>query len=101
MKIEAIKKSMPLSGRKHLLAHMEGKRLSFKQAILAKCFECMNGFIDGKQDCGIHDCPLYPWMPFSSRKALKKAVEVTPEMLQRLKDARSARTLGIDKAKAT
>jgi len=99
MRIESIQKSMPLSGRKHLMAHMEGKRLSFKQAILAKCYECMNGFIDGKQDCGVCDCPLYPYMPFSSRKALKISREVTPEALQRLKDARSRRTLAADKGK--
>ena len=68
---------MPLSGRKHLIAHMEGKRLSFKQAILAKCYECMNGFIDGKQDCRIFDCPLYPFMPFSSRKPAKKPTDPT------------------------
>ena len=66
---------MQLVGQRHLLAHMEGKRLSFKQAILAKCYECMNGFIDGKADCRIHDCPLYPWMPYSTKKHPKKHVD--------------------------
>lgn len=64
---------MPLASRKHLLAHMEGKRLTFKQAINAKCFECMNGFVDGRNDCGIADCPLYPWMPFNPQKPRKLA----------------------------
>lgn len=73
MKIEAIKKSMPLSARKHLLAHMEGRRITVRQAVAAKCFECMNGFIDGRQDCAIPDCPLYPWMPFNPNKPAKTA----------------------------
>jgi hypothetical protein len=24
----------------------------------------MNGFVDGKQDCKVISCPLYPWQPF-------------------------------------
>ena len=90
MKIETIKNSIPLVGRKFLLAHMEGKRLTFKQAIQATCFECMNGFIDGKEDCSIPDCPLYPWMPYSSQKPLKKARAFDPKAAERMMTARKA-----------
>ena len=91
MRIETIKKSMPLVGQKHLLAHMDGKRLSFKQGIQAKCYECMNGFIDGKADCRIHDCPLYPWMPYSTRKHAKKHVDLASTHFGRVKLAKMAK----------
>lgn len=51
-------------GRKELIAHLEGNRLSASQASLAKCFECMCGYADGAQDCRIPDCPNYPRMPY-------------------------------------
>ena len=50
--------------RKELLKHMKGERLTFRQAILARCYECMNGYTDGKYGCGIPGCPLYPFMPY-------------------------------------
>lgn len=65
MKIESIQRSPLSKGKAELLAHMAGKRLSFKKACLAKCFECCNGYIDGKVDCGITDCPLYARMPYA------------------------------------
>jgi len=35
------------------------------QAMEAKCFECCNGYIDGRIDCKVTSCPLYPWMPYA------------------------------------
>ena len=29
-----------------------------------KCHSCMNGFKDGRRDCGVTSCELYPRMPF-------------------------------------
>lgn len=66
MKIESINRSPLASGKSELLAHMEGKVTSRAEAMKAKCFECMNGYIDGRVDCGLGDCPLYPWMPYNS-----------------------------------
>jgi hypothetical protein len=51
-------------GRTELLKHVAGKRLTRNQAIKAKCYDCMGGYTDGKQDCRIHVCPLYPFMPY-------------------------------------
>lgn len=51
-------------GRKELSKHLKGKRLTPKQAVLANCFDCMGGYMDGKYSCGIPDCPLYPFMPY-------------------------------------
>ncbi len=49
-------------GRKELIAHLEGKRLTLRQMILAKCYDCMGFFADGRVDCNIPECALYPVM---------------------------------------
>ena len=51
-------------GKPQLIKHLNGKRLTFKGAILAKCYECMGFFRDGKIDCQIKTCPLYPFQPY-------------------------------------
>lgn len=51
-------------GRNELIKHISGERLTQRQAILAKCFDCMGGYSDGKYNCGITDCPLYQFMPY-------------------------------------
>lgn len=55
-------------GGKELKAHREGKRLTQRQAIYAKCFDCMGGYTDGKMDCLIPSCSLYQWMPYKGKK---------------------------------
>lgn len=55
-------------GRLPLIKHNEGERLTYKQAALAKCYECMAGYVDGKFDCGCGDCPLHPFMPYRGRE---------------------------------
>jgi len=49
------------AGRKELEKHLKGKRLTRGQALRAKCYECENGYMDGKMPCNIPDCPLYPY----------------------------------------
>ena len=61
MKLDRIKACPLHRGRKELIAHMEGKRLTRGQAIKAKCYECNNGFPDGWANCSILDCPLNPY----------------------------------------
>jgi len=51
-------------GRKELLRYHKEERLTYKQAILACCYECMGGYTDGKYSCGVRGCPLYPFMPY-------------------------------------
>ena len=51
-------------GKPQLIKHIAGKRLTFKGAILAKCYECSGQFRDGKVDCRIVACPLHPFMPY-------------------------------------
>lgn len=64
MNMEQVLRSPRSKGKAELIAHLKGKRLTFKRAILAKCFECMGGYIDGCVDCNIPNCPNYPYMPY-------------------------------------
>ena len=55
-------------GKKELLKYKNGNSLSRKEAIIAKCYDCCGCFQDGKFDCLIDDCPLYPWMAYKGLK---------------------------------
>ena len=55
-------------GRNELMRFLKGKKLTRKDAIKAKCYECNNGYADGKRDCKIPACPLYGFMPYNSDK---------------------------------
>lgn len=55
----------PLStGKASYLSFLGGASLTHKERCEAKCFECCNGYLDGKRDCRIPNCPLYPVMPY-------------------------------------
>ncbi|KQC08181.1 MAG: hypothetical protein APR62_05220 [Smithella sp. SDB] len=54
-------------GQKELLKHLTAEKLTFRQAIYAKCYDCTNYFSDGKQDCKMTACPLYPFMAYANR----------------------------------
>jgi hypothetical protein len=51
-------------GKQELLKHLSGKQITLRQALKAKCYECLGYFEDGRQDCQMPNCPLYPWMPY-------------------------------------
>jgi hypothetical protein len=55
-----------MRGQKEFNKHELGERLTFRQMILAKCYECMGKYADGKADCSIPVCPLYPMMPYGT-----------------------------------
>ncbi len=55
---------MKALGGKELNKHIDGGKLTLKQMIRAKCFECCGNYADGKEDCSLPDCPLYPMMPY-------------------------------------
>jgi len=56
-------------GIKWLRARLEGKRLTHKQAVLAKCCECMGYYEDGAVDCRVDTCPMYDHMPYRGGKS--------------------------------
>ena len=61
-------------GRKELLMHLDGERLTQKQAIIAKCYDCMGYYGDEDKDCGIEQCPLYQFMVYRSGEKRQFAV---------------------------
>lgn len=58
-------------GRTEMVRHLKGERNCASAAIKAKCFDCCAYYEDGKVDCGVKGCPLYPWMPYRKEKAPK------------------------------
>jgi len=55
-------------GQKELLKHLSGGKLTFKQAIYAKCYDCCCYHVDGKHDCNMLHCPLYPFMAYNPNR---------------------------------
>lgn len=66
--IEAIERGIsraPSSnGLSMLKLYVRGGRLTRGQAIAAKCADCCCYYVDGRRDCEVFSCPLYPWMPY-------------------------------------
>jgi len=71
VKAQIAKHGLTSGGMTVYLKYLSGKRLTNKQAIMAKCFDCCGYYADGRQDCGIKVCPLYPLMPYG--EAVKQA----------------------------
>ncbi len=55
-------------GRIELKKYLLGEKITFKQSVLAKCYECMSGYYDGKISCEVPKCPLYKFMPYKGVK---------------------------------
>jgi len=61
-------KNLRSEGLKYLERYLSGQPLTRRQAMLAKCCECMGYYDDGLEDCEMPDCPLYPWMPYRNKQ---------------------------------
>lgn len=72
---ETVENGMKARGKKELLNHLDGIRLSARQALAAKCYDCMGYFSDGKSDCQTPDCPLYPYMAYNPARKKKRKQE--------------------------
>ena len=73
--MRSLSRGIAAKGRLELTKHLKGDKLTYKQAALAKCYDCMSFYVDGKADCAIPDCPLYPFMPYGS-KSTYTALEI-------------------------
>lgn len=67
-RIKTVSKAPASAGRTQLLRHLRGERLTARQAILAKCCDCMCYHVDGRVDCELRRCSLYPFMAYRERK---------------------------------
>lgn len=60
--------SMPRArGKRELLMHLRGKKITRKGAMLAKCYDCCGYYADGLVDCKVPLCSLYAYMPFRAK----------------------------------
>ncbi len=66
IKVNCYTYGVKAQGRKELKKHLEGKKLTYKEADLGRCYFCMNGYSDGKVSCESHDCPLFQYMPYKN-----------------------------------
>ena len=69
--LELMKELPKARGTKELRKHLQGERLTTRQMVLAKCCDCLGYYIDGKMDCQIPACPLYPLMPYQKNQSYK------------------------------
>ncbi|MBT1070993.1 hypothetical protein [Pelotalea chapellei] len=53
------------AGRQEYIKHLEGKTLTRRQAIRAKCFECVGG--NDSRPCTIPTCPLMAFSQWNSK----------------------------------
>ncbi len=53
------------AGRKELIKHLEGGKISRPAACKAMCYSCNGNGESG--DCDIEACPLYPYSPYKTR----------------------------------
>lgn len=51
-------------GGTYLREYLSGRRLTSRQSIIAKCADCSCYYADGRGDCKVPTCPLYPYMPY-------------------------------------
>jgi len=66
-RIDYIRTSPKSSGNSFLAKHLNNERLTRNKAIFAKCADCMGFYVDGRVDCKIPLCPLYPFMPYREK----------------------------------
>jgi hypothetical protein len=59
-------------GKKELIKHLDGGRLTLKQAVNAHCYSCLGYYADGKQDCNMSKCTLHPFMAYNESKLNRK-----------------------------
>ncbi|MFA5377548.1 MAG: hypothetical protein WC455_17485 [Dehalococcoidia bacterium] len=86
------KEGLTAQGKRELLKHLEGETITLRQAVKAKCYDCMGFYTDGKVDCAIASCPLYPWMPFKAGGVQKKPGRtMSDEHKEKLRLSRSSK----------
>ncbi len=76
-------------GKNELLKHLSGQRLTFKQAIYARCYDCMGYYADGKQDCKMPHCALFPFNPYNANREKRTIKRIMPkDHMEKMRAAR-------------
>ena len=61
------KKDPTSAGRTQYLRFLQGEKLTYREALLAKCYDCDGGHSDGRYDCEVLSCPLRRYMPYKDK----------------------------------
>ena len=72
MMIDSAKKAPKRAGKRELIKHLEGGKITRSQGVRAKCFDC-NGMGESNK-CDIVTCPLYPFSPYRQKAAKRPTV---------------------------
>ena len=65
--IRQSKKDPTSAGRTQYLRFLNGEKLTYREAVLAKCYDCDGGHSDGRYDCEVLSCPLRIYMPYKGK----------------------------------
>ena len=65
--IRQSKKDPTSAGRTQYLRFLNGEKLTYREAVLAKCYDCDGGHSDGRYDCEVLSCPLRMYMPYKDK----------------------------------
>jgi len=71
LKNEITRNGKSAQGKRELLKHLDGKKLTLRQAVAAKCYDCCGYYQDGKIDCDLISCPLHGFMPYRKSERRK------------------------------
>lgn len=58
-------------GKKEWNKFVNAETLTYKEALLANCYECTGFYDTGKVDCLITTCPVYQYMPYKDARHSK------------------------------
>jgi hypothetical protein len=76
-------------GQKELIKHLSGQKLTFKQAIYARCYDCMGYYADGKVDCKMLHCSLHPFMAYNQNRVKRITKKTMPgDHMEKMRAAR-------------
>jgi len=76
-------------GQKELLKHLSGQRITLKQAVNAHCYDCAGFYSDGKHDCKMLHCSLFPFMPYNANREKRTIKRIMPkDHMERMRAAR-------------
>jgi hypothetical protein len=76
-------------GQKEILKHLSGERLTLKQAVLARCYDCAGFYADGKVDCKMPHCSLHPFMAYNENRVTRTIKKTMPgDHMEKMRAAR-------------
>lgn len=76
-------------GQKEILKHLSGQRLTLKQAVHARCYDCAGFYADGKVDCNMPHCSLHPFMAYNKSRVKRTVKNTMPkDHMEKMRAAR-------------